>query len=161
MNIKSNNIIGIDKFKELCIDEEDKETVETQATKKGDAPDASPKNIASTALAKQPAAILPDSDLWALLDVTGLTPAVEKMPQGLDTPIGQVTFSAGQWQLLALARALACDPPLLLLDEFTAHLDTATARHVLQTLDRAARHRTIIAIAHREATLTRARYIDL
>lgn len=134
---------------------------ETQATKKGDAPDASPKNIASTALAKQPAAILPDSDLWALLDVTGLTPTVEKLPQGLDTPIGQVTFSEGQWQLLALARALACDPPLLLLDEFTAHLDTATARHVLQTLDRAARHRTIIAIAHREATLTRARYIDL
>ena len=134
---------------------------ETQATKKGDAPDASPKNIASTALAKQPAAILPDSDLWALLDVTGLTPTVEKLPQGLDTPIGQVTFSEGQWQLLALARALACDPPLLLLDEFTAHLDTATAQHVLQTLTRAARHRTIIAIAHHGATLPQARYIDL
>lgn len=138
-------------------------TSEKKTAKIGDAPDVSPEITTTVSLAKQPipTASMPDSDLWALLDVTGLTPAVEKMPQGLDTPIGQVTFSAGQWQLLALARALACDPPLLLLDEFTAHLDTATARHVLQTLDRAARHRTIIAIAHREATLTRARYIDL
>lgn len=138
-------------------------TSEKKTAKIGDAPDVSPEITTTVSLAKQPipTASMPDSDLWALLDVTGLTPAVEKMPQGLDTPIGQVTFSAGQWQLLALARALACDPPLLLLDEFTAHLDTATAQHVLQTLTRAARHRTIIAIAHREATLTRARYIDL
>ena len=128
-------------------------TSEKKTAKIGDAPDVSPEITTTVSLAKQPipTASMPDSDLWALLDVTGLTPAVEKMPQGLDTPIGQVTFSAGQWQLLALARALACDPPLLLLDEFTAHLDTATARHVLQTLDRAAR----------QATLTRARYIDL
>ena len=138
-------------------------TSEKKTAKIGDAPDVSPEITTTVSLAKQPipTASMPDSDLWALLDVTGLTPTVEKLPQGLDTPIGQVTFSEGQWQLLALARALACDPPLLLLDEFTAHLDTATAQHVLQTLTRAARHRTIIAIAHHGATLPQARYIDL
>ena len=104
---------------------------------------------------------LPDSDLWALLDVTGLTRAVRDLPQGLDTPIVDVTFSMGQWQLLALARALAGDPPLLLLDEFTAHLDAATAQSVLQTLERVAARRTIIAIAHNETTLSHARYIEL
>ena len=64
-----------------------------------------------------------------------------------------VKLSPGQRQRIAIARAFLKDAPILLLDEATSALDTESEEAVRQALDRLMRHRTVIAIAHRLATL--------
>ena len=71
------------------------------------------------------------------------------LPQGYDTPCTPDIFSQGQWQLLSIARAVAADPKLLLLDEITANLDAETERAVLRALKRATADRTVLSISHR------------
>jgi ATP-binding cassette subfamily B protein len=83
---------------------------------------------------------------------------VARLPQGLDTPLGErgVTLSGGQRQRLSIARALLADRPLLLLDEATSSLDAESERLVQQALERLARGRTTLVIAHRLATVQHA-----
>ena len=78
-----------------------------------------------------------------------LAEAIGALPQGYDTPCTPDIFSQGQWQLLSIARAVAADPKLLLLDEITANLDAETERAVLRALKRAAADRTVLSISHR------------
>jgi ATP-binding cassette subfamily B protein len=80
---------------------------------------------------------------------------VELLPSGIDSPVAErgATLSAGQKQLLSLARALAFDPPVLVLDEATASIDTETELLIRRALDTAMRGRTTIAIAHRLSTV--------
>lgn len=80
---------------------------------------------------------------------TGLHETILALPQGYETPIGQAVFSQGQLQLLSIARAIAGDPEILLLDEITANLDSETERRVLDTLERAAQGHTVLSISHR------------
>ncbi len=84
----------------------------------------------------------------------GLDPWLETMPQGLSTDVGQrgESLSAGERQLVALARAYLADPDLLVLDEATSAVDPSTEVRLQRALDSLTRGRTSIAIAHRLST---------
>ena len=82
-------------------------------------------------------------------ELAGLAEAIGTLPEGFDTPCTPDIFSQGQWQLLSIARAVAADPKLLLLDEITANLDAETERAVLRALKRATADRTVLSISHR------------
>jgi ATP-binding cassette subfamily B protein len=83
---------------------------------------------------------------------------IERLPQGLDTPLGErgVTLSGGQKQRVSIARALLADRPILLLDEATSSLDAAAERLVQQGLEALEKGRTTLVIAHRLATVQTA-----
>lgn len=80
----------------------------------------------------------------------GLDDAILSMKDGYSTEVdGNTEFSWGQRQLFSIARAIVTDPPLLLLDEITANLDSDTEEQILKVLDDAMSGRTIISISHR------------
>ena len=80
---------------------------------------------------------------------------IDRLPAGLDTPVAErgATLSVGQKQLLSFARALAFDPPVLVLDEATSSVDTETELLIRDALKVIMRGRTTIAIAHRLSTI--------
>ncbi|MFG3440383.1 ABC transporter ATP-binding protein [Nonomuraea sp. NPDC047897] len=84
----------------------------------------------------------------------GLADWVDGLPAGLDTPVGQrgESLSAGERQLVALARAYLADPDLLLLDEATSAVDPATEVRLARALEGVTRGRTAVSIAHRLST---------
>lgn len=83
---------------------------------------------------------------------------VSKLPQTLDTNVGQAggQLSGGQKQRIAIARAVMSDPKILLLDESTSALDSASEKIVNAALERASKGRTTISIAHRLSTIRNA-----
>ncbi|MEE6286190.1 ABC transporter ATP-binding protein [Georgenia sp. MJ173] len=84
----------------------------------------------------------------------GLTDWVATLPDGVDTPVGQrgESLSAGERQLVAIARAYLADADVLLLDEATSAVDPATEGRIADALARVAAGRTSVAIAHRLST---------
>lgn len=109
----------------------------------------------------------PDADehrLWRALELAGLSEEVEAMPDGLATQVGEHgrLLSGGQAQRLAIARAALRDAPVLILDEPTSQVDLAGEAAILAALDRLARGRTVLLIAHRPgAVLAADRVVSL
>lgn len=88
------------------------------------------------------------------LELTGLSEYVSSLEDGLDTDIRHgVVFSQGQKQLLAIARAVAANPPVLLLDEMTASLDSITEGKIVEALQRVSMGHTVLAISHRLSSM--------
>ncbi len=83
---------------------------------------------------------------------------VNQLPDGYDTVIGErgITLSGGQRQRLAIARALAVDPRVLILDDATASVDASTEARIRVGLREAMRNRTTLIIAHRLSTIALA-----
>ena len=81
--------------------------------------------------------------------LAGIDGAIQTLPQGYGTPCTDGMFSQGEWQLLSIARAVAADPAVLLLDEITANLDAETEARVLEALRRASAGRTVLSVSHR------------
>ncbi len=99
-----------------------------------------------------------DAEIDEAIDVVGLRDLVERLPDGLDAEVherGQ-TLSAGERQLLALARAFLARPRILVLDEATSSLDLKSEQVVERALDRVLEGRTALLIAHRLSTAERA-----
>jgi ATP-binding cassette subfamily B protein len=89
------------------------------------------------------------------IEAIGSDRFVDGLPAGLDTPVGERgrALSTGQKQLLAFARALAFDPPVLVLDEATSSVDSESERLIELAVARLLAGRTSIVIAHRLATI--------
>jgi len=83
---------------------------------------------------------------------------IRELPEGLDTLLGDngVRLSGGQRQRIAIARALLKDPPVLILDEATAALDTQSEKHVQAALESLKSGRSTLVIAHRLSTVENA-----
>ena len=83
---------------------------------------------------------------------------IEALPEGYGAPVAErgATFSTGERQLLAFARALAGDPDIVVLDEATAHIDTETETWIQQGIVTLLEGRTSVVIAHRLSTITSA-----
>ncbi|GAA4529538.1 MULTISPECIES: ABC transporter ATP-binding protein [Nonomuraea] len=97
-------------------------------------------------------------EITLALTELGLADWLEGLPAGLDTPVGQrgESLSAGERQLVALARAYLADPDLLLLDEATSAVDPATEVRLARALEGVTRGRTAVTIAHRLSTAENA-----
>lgn len=88
------------------------------------------------------------------IDSVGLMKAVERLPEGIDTPLGKIVeggqdISGGEWQRVAMARALLNPAPLRILDEPTAALDPISESRVYREFEQISRNKTTIFISHR------------
>ena len=99
-----------------------------------------------------------DTELWRAVDAANARQFIERLPQGLESVVGErgVKLSVGEKQRLSIARALLKDPPILILDEATASVDTATERLIQEALEHLMANRTSIVIAHRLSTIVGA-----
>jgi ATP-binding cassette subfamily B protein/subfamily B ATP-binding cassette protein MsbA len=104
-----------------------------------------------------------EDELWAALEASNAREFVERLPDGLDTHVGErgVKLSVGEKQRISIARALLKNPPILLLDEATASVDTATERLIQEALEKLMVDRTSFVIAHRLSTVCRAHRIHV
>ncbi|PYJ20837.1 MAG: ABC transporter ATP-binding protein [Verrucomicrobia bacterium] len=100
-------------------------------------------------------------ELWRAVDAANARQFIERLPDGLESVVGErgVKLSVGEKQRLSIARALLKDPPILILDEATASVDTSTERLIQEALERLMANRTSIVIAHRLSTIVHAEQI--
>jgi ATP-binding cassette subfamily B protein len=96
-----------------------------------------------------------DDRVRQAIEAIGADRFVDELPRGLDTQVGERgrALSTGQKQLLAFARALAFDPPVLVLDEATSSVDSESERLIESAVARLLAGRTSVVIAHRLATI--------
>lgn len=99
-----------------------------------------------------------DDEILEALERYGLRDHIDGFPQGLDAEVNErgANFSAGERQLVSIARCALADPAVMVLDEATSSLDLGTELLIEQALDRLMVGRTVIVIAHRLTTAERA-----
>jgi ATP-binding cassette, subfamily B, bacterial len=99
-----------------------------------------------------------DAELLEAASVANARPFIDRLPHGLSSVAGErgIKLSVGEKQRLSIARALLKDPPILILDEATASVDTNTERLIQEALETLMFDRTCIVIAHRLSTVMRA-----
>jgi len=96
-----------------------------------------------------------EEQMWDALEAAQIRDLVEELPDGLETVVGERGYrlSGGERQRLGIARLLLKAPPIVVLDEATAHLDSESEAAVQRALDTAMQGRTSIVIAHRLSTI--------
>ena len=99
-----------------------------------------------------------EPEIWSALRAANAAEFVSQLPQGLDATVGErgIRLSVGEKQRISIARAILKDPPLLVLDEATASVDTETERQIQEALNRLLLGRTSFVIAHRLSTVRHA-----
>ncbi|CBJ80751.1 putative transport protein, multidrug resistance-like (ABC superfamily, membrane (N-terminal), atp_bind (C-terminal)) [Xenorhabdus bovienii SS-2004] len=99
-----------------------------------------------------------EDKIWQVLEMVQLADFVRRLPDGLNSVLGEQgnTLSAGQKQLLAMARVLVQTPQILILDEATANIDSGTEQSVQQALRMIRKQTTLVVIAHRLSTIVEA-----
>jgi ABC-type multidrug transport system fused ATPase/permease subunit len=99
-----------------------------------------------------------ETELWRAVDAANARQFIKRLPDGLQSVVGErgVKLSVGEKQRLSIARALLKDPPILILDEATASVDTATERLIQEAVEHLMANRTSIVIAHRLSTIVHA-----
>ena len=98
-----------------------------------------------------------DEQLETVCKACGLDKFVHSLPQGFDTVLSEsTTISAGQKQLLTIARAMLQNAPMLILDEATSSVDTRTELLIQRAMDELTKGRTSFVIAHRLSTIKNA-----
>ncbi|MCG3468976.1 SmdB family multidrug efflux ABC transporter permease/ATP-binding protein [Xenorhabdus bovienii] len=99
-----------------------------------------------------------EDKIWQVLEMVQLAESVRRLPDGLNSVLGEQgnTLSAGQKQLLAMARVLVQTPQVLILDEATANIDSGTEQSVQQALRMIRKQTTLVVIAHRLSTIVEA-----
>ncbi|HYD35824.1 MAG TPA: ABC transporter ATP-binding protein [Vitreimonas sp.] len=104
---------------------------------------------------------IPEEILLKAIKIAQLAKLISKLPEGLETLIGERGYrvSGGERQRIALARAICKQSQILILDEATSHLDTATEEKIHAAIEKELKGVTIIAIAHRTSTLKNTDYI--
>ena len=102
--------------------------------------------------------LIDDARVIEALKLAQLDEFVATLPDGVETMVGEhgVRLSGGQRQRIVIARALYPDPSILILDEGTSALDSATESDLMEALQQASRDRTVIIVAHRLSTVRRA-----
>jgi ATP-binding cassette, subfamily B, bacterial len=99
-----------------------------------------------------------DAEILAAAEAANARGFIDRLPKGLESIVGErgVKLSVGEKQRVSIARALLKDPPILILDEATASVDTTTERLIQEALEHLMSHRTCFVIAHRLSTILRA-----
>ena len=99
-----------------------------------------------------------DEEIIRVLTAMGGDKLIKKFPNGIHQELSRkgVNMSAGEKQIISLARAIIRDPAILIMDEATSHIDTETENIIKQSLEYACKNRTVIVIAHRLSTVYNA-----
>ncbi len=104
---------------------------------------------------------VPESEIERILDASRCASFISRLPDGIGTMLGEsgASLSSGQRQLISIARAIAVDPELILLDEATSYIDSETEAKIQDALGNLMRNRTAVVIAHRLSTARIADHI--
>ncbi len=101
---------------------------------------------------------IPDVEVKKAIKTVGIEHFIDSLPQGLSTVIDEDSdnISAGEKQLLTIARAMVAEPPMMILDEATSNVDTRTEQMIQDAFSKLTKGRTSFVIAHRLSTIRNA-----